>query len=178
MNSIQSDNPLLSWAVAGAAPSGLLHGYTGDASDQLLALIDKYQIYSETPTHWYRLENEEAWLGQTLNLCGTHTIEWPDSNCTSACENLTHLLQTIAASTMPLERNICRHEIGGCDTRLMETFTGTVCHHSVVVEVSHQFSTVSSRSQSEDECLQQLECRLLLSGIPQLRSACAQEPPV
>lgn len=178
MHSIQSDNPLLNWAVAGTAPSGFLHGYTGDASDHLLELIDRYQIYSETPSNWYRLENEETWLGQTINLCGTHTIEWPDSTYTPGCENLTHLLQTIAASMMPFERSICRHEIGGCDTCLMETSTGTVCHHSVVVEVSHQFSTVSNHRQGEDECLQQLECRLLLSGIPQLRSACTQEPPV
>lgn len=178
MHSIQSDNPLLNWAVAGAAPSGLLHGYTRDASDQLLELIDRYQIYSETPSNWYRLEDEEAWLGQTINLCGTHTIEWPDSNSGSGCENLTRLLQTMAASMMPSERSVCRHEIGGCSARLMEASTGTVCHHSLAVEVSHQFSTVGSHRQSEDECLQQLECRLLLSGIPQVRSALEREAPL
>ena len=178
MYSILSDNPLLNWAVAGAVPSGLLHGYTGDASDQLLELIDRYQIYSETPSNWYRLENEKAWLGQTINLCGTHTIEWPDSNCTSSCENLTRLLQTIAASMMPFERSLCRHDIGGCGTRLMEASTGTVCHHSLAVEISHQFSTVGSRRHSEHECLEQLECRLLLSGVPQVRGAFERESPL
>jgi hypothetical protein len=168
MHSIQSDNPLLDWAVAGAAPSGLLHGYAGDASDQLLELIDRYQIYSEAPSNWYRLENEETWLGQTTNLCGTHTIEWPDSARASGCANFTRLLQTIAASMMPLERSIYRHEIGGCSTRLMEVSTGTVCHHSLAVEISHQFSTVGSRRHNEHECLDQLECRLVLSGIPQV----------
>jgi hypothetical protein len=175
MNSIQSDNPLLSWAVAGTAPSGLLHGYPRDASDQLLELIDKYQIYSETPSHWCRLENEEAWLGQTINLCGTHTIEWPDSNCTSACENLTRLLQTIAASMLPFEQTSCRHEIGGCSTRLMEVSTGTVCHHWLAVEISHQFSTVGGHRHREHECFEQLECRLVLSGIPQVGGAFDRE---
>ncbi len=168
MHSIQSDNPLLDWPVAGAVPSGLVHGYAADASDQLLELIDRYQIYSETPSQWYRLENAETWFGQTINLCGTHTIEWSESDRTSGCENLTRLLQTIAASMMPLERSICRHEIGGCDTRLMEVSTGTVCHHSLAVEISHQFSTVAGHGHRENECFEQLECRLVLSGIPQI----------
>ena len=176
MHSVESDDVLINWAFAGAAQSAVLH--TGNASDQLLELIDLYQIYSETPFNWYRLENERMWLGQTVNLCGAHSIQWPPTDRFPNCENLTRILQTIAASMLPFERTGCRHEIGSCVTRLMTVSTGPVCHHSLPVEVSHQFSTVGSHRQSEHECLEQLECRLLLSGVPQVRSAFEREAPL
>ncbi len=176
MHYVESDDLLTNWAVAGAAQSGTLN--TGNASDQLLELIDMYQIYSETPANWYRLENERTWLGQTVNLCGTHTLEWSAGDRSCGCENLTRVLQAIAASMMPSERSSCRHEIGGCVTRLMSRSTGPLCHHSLPVEVSHQFSTVGSRRQGENECLELLECRLLLSGVPQVRSAFEREAPL
>lgn len=172
MHYVQSDDLLINWAVAGAAQSGVLR--TGNASEQLLEIIDMYQIYSEAPSNWYRLENERTWFGQTIRLWGTHAVEWFDRDRT-CCENLTRILQTIAASMLPAERTGCRHEIGGCVTRHTKTSAGLVCHHSLSVDVSHQFSTIGSHRQRENECLEQLECRLLLSGIPQVRSACEQE---
>lgn len=173
MHFIESDDLMTHWAVAGTVHSGVLHG--GNASDRLLELIDLYEIYSEAPSDWYRLESERTWLGETVNLCGTHTIEWSPRDRTSGCENLTRILQTIAASMLPFERAGCRHELGGCVTRLMMTANGPVCHHSLPVEVSHQFRTVGSQRQREHECFEQLECRLLLSGVPQVGGAVEQE---
>lgn len=167
MHSVQSDNTLLNWAVAGAAPS-ILHTNTVDASDQLLDLIDRYQIYSQMSPTWFKLENDDAWFGQTIYLCGTHSIEWPGFDRASKCENLTHLLHTVAGSMIPLERNACRHEIGRCCTRLIEATPGTACHHSLALDMSHPFSTLGSQRHSMHECLEQLECRLRLLGVPRV----------
>lgn len=167
MHSVQSDNSLLKWAVAGAAPS-ILHAGTVDASDQLLELIDKYQIYSRMSPTWFRLENAEVWFGQTICLCGTHKIEWPGFDRVAGCENLTHLLHMVAGSMIPLERNTCRHEIGSCRTRLIEASTGTVCHHSLALDMSHPFSAVGSHRHSTHHCLEQLESRLRLLGVPRV----------
>lgn len=166
MQAIQSDDSLIKWAIAGASAGGVFRGYAGDASDQLLELIDRYYIfYSEASSNWYRLESQQAWLGQTLDLCGTHAVEPPDSSRHSGCDNLTRLLQTIAASMMPVEENECRHEMGDCVTRRVQVSTGIICRHSLSVEISHPFSTISSRRR-DHECLEQLECRFVISGIP------------
>jgi hypothetical protein len=168
MHTLQNDIPWISWAVAGTAQSGIL--CVGDAAGRWIELIDKYEIYSETPFHWYRPENETAWLGHTITLCGTHAIDWSAADRTPGCESLTRLLQAVAASTLPLEGTGCRHELGSCVTRLAKISTGPVCQHSLAVEVSHQLSTIRCQRQREDECLEQLEVQLLLSGVPQARS--------
>lgn len=166
MQAIQSDDSLINWAIAGASAGGVFRGYAGDASDQLLELVDRYYIfYSDAASNWYRLESQQAWLGQTVNLCGSHAVEWPDSSRHSGCVSLTRLLQAIAASMMPSEESECRHEMGDCVTRRVQVSTGIVCRHSLSVEISHPFSAISSR-RHQHECLEQLECRLVISGIP------------
>ena len=172
MYSIQSDIPWVNWALAGTAQSGTV--YANDASDRLLELIDKYQIYSETPSNWFKLESERTWLGHTINLCGTHALDW-FADRASGCENVGQVLQTIAASMLPFEETGCRHEIGGCSARLMKGPRGPVCHHALEIELIHPFSAIGSRCHRENECLEQLERRLLLSGIPQIKNCVEQK---
>lgn len=171
MHSVHTDNSLFSWAVLGRAQSERLLGHGDTPHDQMLELIDQYQIYTERPSDWFKLETEEAWFGQALNLCGTHPIVWPDSERISACENLTRLLQAIAASEMPLEHDSCRHEIGACTSRVIRASSGSVCHHSLSIEISHPFHTATDQRQMEHKCFAELERRLACSGIPQVAGA-------
>lgn len=168
MHSVEGDIPWLHWTVGETAQSGVV--YAGADADRWLELIDHYQIYSETPSNWYRLERDKTWLGHTISLCGTHRLDW-SSDRASGCENLTRVLQAIAASLMPCEQTGCRHEIGGCVTRLTKVATGPVCHHSLPLEVSHRFTTIDCNRQRENECLEQLEYRLVVSGVPKIRSS-------
>jgi hypothetical protein len=178
MHSVQSDNTLFNWAVVGTAHTDVLNGDPGNVHDQLLELVDRYQIYSETPSNWYQLESEEAWYGQSLNLCGSHKIEWSDTNRTSVCKNLTQLLQTIAASKMPWERRSCRHAMGSCMTSVIETPTGSVCQHSLPIEMSHPFHAGADHRLTEPRCFAEVESRLIVAGIPRIGSAFDQEAPL
>lgn len=172
MHPMQNDIPWVNWAIAGTAQTGTV--YANDASDRLIELIDQYQICSETPFNWYRPESERTWFGHTTNLCGSHALDWY-SDRASGCENLTRLLQTIAASMMPFEHTGCRHEIGDCSVRLAKTSAGRVCQHSLQIELIHPFSTIGRHRRWLNECLEQLERRLLLSGIPQIKSTGERE---
>jgi hypothetical protein len=171
MHSVQSDNALFNWAVAGTAQADVSHGDPEIVHDQRLDLVDRYQIYLETPSNWYHLEKEEAWYGQSHNLCGSHKIEWLDSNRNSVCKNLTQLLQTMAASMMPWERSSCRHAMGSCVTSVIETPTGSICQHSLAIEMSHPFHTAANHRLTEPRCFADLGNRLLLAGIPIIGSA-------
>lgn len=167
MRSVQEDIPWVNLAIAGTAQTGIANG--NNDTDGLIELIDKYDIYSEMPYNWYRLDSEKTWLGHTINLCGTHALDLL-ADRSLGCENLTRLLQTIAASMLPFERTGCRHQIGDCLARPIETSCGPVCHHSLQIELVHSFITISSHRLEENECLEQLESRLLLSGVPQVKT--------
>lgn len=175
MHSIRSDIPWVSLTIAGTAQAGI--AYANNAADRLIELIDKYDIYSEVPSNWYRLEGGKTWLGHTVNLCGTHALDL-SADRSLCCQYLTRLLQAIGASILPLERTGCRHGIGGSISRQVNVSTGPICHHWLPIEVSHRFSAVASHSQKENECLEQLDCRLALSGIPQIGNTLQREASV
>lgn len=158
----------VNWAIAGTAQTGIV--YANDAKDRLLDLIEKCQMSFETPSSWYRLEWERTWLGHTIHLCGIHALDC-SADRASACESLTRLIETIAASTLPFEQKRCRHEPGDCLARPTKTSGGLVCNHSLQIELVHPFTMVGSHRQRENECLEQLVCRLLQAGVPQIKAA-------
>lgn len=168
MHSAQNDESWIRWAAAGAMPGSVFRGCSGDPPDHLLALIDRYEVYAHPPSSWCRLESDKTWLGHTITLCCTHAMEWAPGDNSFGCENLTHLLVTLAASMTPLERGGCRHGIAGFAIRSLAASAGVRCHHSLALELSHEFSAAPTRVQSEQECLEELEYRLQQLGILQI----------